>query len=70
MEPIKLLDISSPKSIKNVINTLIKELDPTPIQMSIKALQKNIDNKVRTVDVIPSDMKAGDYIFLNEEEIK
>ena len=43
---------------------------PFATTMSIKNLQKNIDNKIRTVDIVPSDMKAGDYIFLNEGEVK
>lgn len=37
--------------------------------MSIKTLETNIKNKIRTVDTVPNDMGIGDYIFLNEGEI-
>lgn len=37
--------------------------------MSIKTLETNIKNKIRTVDTVPNDMCIGDYIFLNEGEI-
>lgn len=35
--------------------------------LSIKKLESKIDNKLRTVSSIPTDMKVGQYIFLEKE---
>ena len=37
--------------------------------LSIKSLNTKIDNKIRTVNQIPSDMLVGEYIFLEKEEL-
>ena len=36
--------------------------------LSIKSLTKKIDNKIRTVNSLPSDMEVGEYIFLEKGE--
>ena len=36
--------------------------------LSIKSLNTKINNKIRTVKQVPSDMKVGEYIFLEKGE--
>ena len=37
--------------------------------LSIKSLTQKIDNKIRTVSSLPSDMEKGQYIFLEKGEL-
>lgn len=37
--------------------------------LSIKSLSKKIDNKIRTVSTLPSDMETGQYVFLEKGEL-
>lgn len=57
----------------NAITGLSKELmsikeSQNELNMSIKKLKENIDNKIRTTKSIPTDMQKGEYIFLIKEE--